>query len=327
MKLINKITDYEYLRNCFLGTNKNNSASYIAEEYDYSSQHNTVVKFMDFDDCTCPQKIYIFNCSCCRKRIDIKDVQIRNNTITCPCCNESVHLSQLASKTLKDASVEIMMHNINNGTELSINVPTIIVSVENKFYCNHCYKTRSLESDEFSRRDNKLICSCGAEYTFEECKISKGHNIFAAGNIYFDDNKISISIISKKFDVNKHGNYYCQDGNTRATLNLETGYSYVTNKGLYYSGFNKEYQYRNGNNKKAPVIFNATYNCPAFNHLDLLSSAKVRELYRKYKDFPDLIAFISKHSYKLKNMIKHTYKKQIDKYMTDYFNNKYSRFS
>ena len=109
----------------------------------------------------------------------------------------------------------------------------------NEFYCPECHEIKNIYS--YKKENGYLYCDCGASYTFDECKLQyyKGSMRAFTGDIYFDEDKISISIIKGFADTNRFNKYYWSTGAIRATINLKTGYSYQSNTGCCYNDFNK----------------------------------------------------------------------------------------
>lgn len=265
-----------------------------------------------------------FHCGHCDYKYAIKDLTFKNQTVQCK-CGEVTSLSDLRPYRMthdyhSNREVDTIIHNVNNGTLNKFNVPTIIDN--NEFYCPECHGIKNIYS--YKKEDGYLYCDCGASYTFDECKLQyyKGSMTASAGDIYFDEDKISISIIKGFADVNRFSKYYWSTGTTRATMNLKTGYSYQSNTGCCYNDFNRAWKRYHGNDSNAPKMFNATYNTFAWEQLNDLCSLKMRQLQVKYVNHPNLVRFIQKNKYKLSNIIRYNLTKQIDDYMTNYYNTK-----
>ncbi len=272
------------------------------------------------------RKSYIFNCEECKQGTEIENLMINNNIITCE-CGHQVDINELQPRVMTDnyysqTDFLVDQHNLLNGTFNKYNVPTIINN--NKFFCNQCHKIENIYS--YEKEDGKLICNCGAEFTFDECKLIPRTGITEdiTGDIYFDNNKISISIIQSIADINRHGNYFWQSGNVRVTMNLETGYTYMTNTGCCYAEFNRIWKRRNGHESNAPKMFNATYAEGVWNQIRLVAITKTRQLRMKYANYPNLLKLIHDKEFELRNLISDKLIIQIDNYMTNYFNNKFN---
>ena len=265
-----------------------------------------------------------FHCGHCDKSYAIKDLTFKNQTVQCK-CGEVISLFDLKPNSMtydyhNNREVDMLIHNINNGTLNKFNVPTIIDN--NEFYCPECHEIKNIYS--YKKNSGFLHCDCGASYTFDECKLQtyKGAMTAFAGDIYFDEDKISISLIKGFTDSSRFNKYYWSTGTTRATMNLKTGYSYQSNTGCCYNEFNKTWKRYHGNNSNAPKMFNATYNVFSWEQLNDLCFLKMKQLQIKYINHPNLVRFIQKNKYKLSNMIKFNLVKQIDDYMTNYYNTK-----
>lgn len=265
-----------------------------------------------------------FHCGHCDCNYAIKDLTIKNQAVQCK-CGEVTSLSDFKPYRTTDdyhnnREVDTIIHNVDNGTLNKFNVPTIIDNSE--FYCPECHEIKNIYS--YKKENGYLHCDCGASYTFDECKLQyyKGSMTAYAGDIYFDKDKISISIIKGFVDVNRFDKYYWSTGTTRATINLKTGYSYQSNTGCCYVDFNRAWKRYHGMDSNAPKMFNATYNVFSWEQLNDLCYLKMRQLQVKYINHPNLVRFIQKNKYKLSNMIRYNLTKQIDDYMTNYYNTK-----
>ena len=270
----------------------------------------------NYEDC--------FHCGHCNKSYNIKDLTFKNQTVQCK-CGEVTSLSDLRPYRMShdyhsNREVDILTHNIDNGTLNKFNVPTIIDN--NEFYCPECHEIKNIYY--YEKNSGYLYCDCGASYTFDECKLQtyKGSMTAFTGDIYFDEDKISISIIKGFADTNRFNKYYWSTGTTRATMNLKTGYSYQSNTGCCYNDFNRAWKRYHGNDSNAPKMFNATYNTFAWEQLNDLCFLKMRQLQIKYINHPNLVRLIQKNKYKLSNMIRYNLTKRIDDYMTNYYNTK-----
>ena len=270
----------------------------------------------NYEDC--------FHCGHCGCSYAIKDLTFKNQTVQCK-CGEVTSLFDLKPYRMNhyyhnNREVDKLIHNVNNGTLNKFNVPTIIDNHE--FYCPECHEIKNIYS--YKKEDGYLYCDCGASYTFDECKLEDYEGSMRAyeGNIYFDEEKISISVIKGFTDTNRFNKYYWSTGTTRATINLKTGYSYQSNTGCCYNDFNRAWKRYHGNDSNAPKMFNATYNTFAWEQLNDLCFLKMRQLQVKYVNHPNLVRLIQKNRFKLSNMIRYNLTKQIDDYMTNYYNTK-----
>ena len=306
----------------------------INKEYDYIEFAKYAFETEVSSECyfcnTCPSDSEgwsyeeCFHCGHCECNYAMKDLTFKNQTVQCK-CGEVTSLSDLRPYEMEhnyhnNREVDKIIHNANNGTLNKFNVPTIIDNTE--FYCPECHEIKNIFS--YKKECGYLYCDCGATYTFDECKLQdyKGSVITYAGGIYFDGDKISISIIKGFADTNRFNKYYWTTGTTRATINLKTGYSYQSNTGCCYTEFNKAWKRYHTNNSNAPKMFNATYNAFSWEQLNDLCYLKIRQLQIKYVNHPNLVRFIQKNRYKLSNMIRYNLTKQIDDYMTNYYNTK-----
>ena len=307
--IINKEYDYiEFAKYAF--ETEIESKSYFCYE------HPSDAERWDYEEC--------FHCGYCDCNYAIKDLTFKNQTIQCK-CGEVISLSDLRpNRTTRNyhnnRTIDQLIHNTNNGTLNKFNVPTIIDN--NEFYCPECHEIKNIYS--YKKENGYLYCDCGASYTFDECKLQdyKGSMIAYAGDIYFDKDKISISLVKGFTDTNRFGKYYWSTGTTRATINLKTGYSYQSNTGCCYNDFNRAWKRYHGNDSNAPKMFNATYNTFAWEQLNDLCFLKIRQLQVKYVNHPNLVRLIQKNKYKLSNIIRYNLTKQIDDYMTNYHNTK-----
>lgn len=307
--IVNREYDYiEFARYAF--ETEVESKSYLCYECPSDSER------WDYVEC--------FHCGHCDKSYAVKDLTFKNQTVQCK-CGEVTSLSDLRPNRTtcnyhNNRVIDQLIHNTNNGTLNKFNVPTIINN--NEFYCPECHEVKNIYS--YKKENGYLYCDCGASYTFDECKLQDytGSMIAYAGDIYFDGDKISISLVKGLSDINRFNKYYWSTGTTRATINLKTGYSYQSNTGCCYNDFNRAWKRYHGNNSNAPKMFNATYNTFSWEQLDDLCYLKIRQLQVKYANHPNLVRLIQKNKYKLTNMIKYDLTKQIDDYMTNYYNTK-----
>lgn len=309
MKLMPECDYIDFTRYAFISNKKHGSYAYIQWSFDSEEEH------------------IMFHCEHCNKHYESKELKIKNQAVHCK-CGAIVKIADFRPYThSKDYHfnkiIDILNHNLNNGTLNKLNVPTIIDNKE--FYCPHCHEKKELSS--YKKENDMLICDCGQSYIFEECKIQESvmtWNI-VAGNYYIDNNKISISLVQQHIDENKFGKLYWETGTTRATINLETGYSFISNTGCCYTDFNKIWKRYHDKNSNAPKLFNATYNNYGWEHLNNLVALKTQQLQIKYNNYPNLVKLISKNRYnRLATLLKHSIASKMDKHMTKYYNEKYS---
>lgn len=166
-------------------------------------------------------------------------------------------------------------HNLLNKTFGKKMVPTVCQNgniFSSIIYCPHCkqmhrevdYKgSIAMLNDEQSyykaqiENIKTIICTkCNTEYALEDMKIISGRPEYMCGDIFIDEDKISLSYKYMYNSINRHGNFYYEDGYTRLTLNTKTGYSYTTNKGHAYKELKKTWERYN---QVPPVTFNSTY--------------------------------------------------------------------
>lgn len=262
-----------------------------------------------------------FKCCECDEVYQATELTFNNGKLICKCG------AKFAPEDLKPGIrswlnnvIEIKMHNLNNDTFNKVSVPTVINS--EYFYCPKCRATQRL--NDMPIENGQRLCSCGELYSFDEVKItSLEHHMSTFGDIFFDNNKITMTYSRYYSSVNAQGIFYWQDGRQRLTMNLETGFSYMTNTGYCYRMFN-EYYRRNHDGKNAPKMYNCTYSCSANDTLIGVVQAKVDMLMKKYSQHTNLAIFIEKRNYKLKQIIFNKLLEQMDKHMTKYYNNKFS---
>jgi hypothetical protein len=222
-----------------------------------------------------------------------------------------------------------MFHNCKNGTVNKFNVPTIINGTY--LYCNKCHKTHSFQYEGYKREGETLICECENKITFEECKLVFTEYINPTiGGVFYNVNKISVSYKGYRYMLKtpkeEEKGFYWQEGSTRLTLNLETGYSYLSNKGAMYSSFNEVWK-RMGNEGKAPSLINATY-CNSYmfdDIINLIAMAHINRLAKKYCENKYLFDLIyRKRTMELRNAYSNKYYKEMDLFMSCYLNRRYS---
>lgn len=272
--------------------------------------------YIDWFDFNNHNKTFNLKCHHCNETHRLDELTYKNQKLICKCGAEHTSNDIIIKGAYysSDHYFNMTKHNLKNDTFAKVSVPTIIS--EKWFYCNDCRTTQKLEDMELV--DKKRVCECGKSYSFDECKlINACYNFYTSGNIYFDDHKITISYMKYHSDVTANDIYYWQDGSQRLTMNLDTGYSYITNTGFEYTAFNKVYRTRNG--KNAPKMFNASYSNVNMT-LETFCYAKYETLLKKYKDNENLINYLLKNKSKvINNIFKHWFEK-IDNYMTNHFN-------
>lgn len=323
MKIVKKYNVIDFAKYAF-NSNKPN-ASYVYTTIQYTDDFPDDLGYTSWLESRKRKHVDVdmFYCEQCREKYDLKTLKIKDNTIYCN-CGHTVHVNDLRPYDVINIYYSserdlTTMHNINNGTVNKLNVPSIIRN--QYFYCPECHKTGNIYS--YKKENGILTCTCGAHYTFDECKLVPTTGTFIiAGGLYIDNNKISLSVIKQHYDLDRNGNYFWSTGNTRCTMNIETGYTYLTNTGCCYTENNKMWKKYNKSN--APRMFNATYCELNFHHIVEVSNAKTKELVLKYSKYPNLVKNINDNKSKLQNILEKKISLQIDNYMTAYLNNKYS---
>ena len=212
-------------------------------------------------------------------------------------------------------------HNLKNGTLVKVSVPTLIS--KEHFYCPHCRTTQKLI--DMPIENKQRVCTCGKAYSFEEIKlVDSFENISTFGDIFFDEHKITVALAEYRTSMSVNGNFYWQNGRRRLTMNLETGFSYMTNTGCFYTEFNGLYR-RRSNGKNAPRMINVTYSSINDDYTKL-AKIKFNLMLDKYKDYENLTDLMQSKSNKLTQIIFNKYFEAVDKYMTNYYNNKFNYF-
>ncbi len=266
----------------------------------------------------------MFSCPCCQSNYELNKLHYRNGKVMCE-CGAVYDIKDVRPATThslySSRRADAILHNQSNGTLNKYDVPTMIGQY--RFYCNKCHKTHMLEQLS-NTRDGKLVCICGESYEFKDVKVllhEEGRQ-YIASNTYFDGEKISLSLIAYDWGVNRHNQYYFQSGNKRLTMNLETGYSYATNKGGFYKEFNQVWSRKHDG--KAPVMYNTTYSGMTSFDNHCFEDARVQELYLKYAEHTNLVRLICKNEHAIREKYRIRQNKAISDYMTNYFNNKYN---
>lgn len=262
---------------------------------------------------------YILICPNCKEKHNIADLHYENKQLVCKCGARYSKEDIVPGFDSCCYYADRIMHNISNDTMHKVNVPTVIS--DKYFYCPECHKTTNME--DLPIENKQRICTCGKHYSFDEVKLSvENDKIINGANIYFDDNKISISIVAMYSALTIDRNFYWQSGNIRFTMNLETGYSYVTHKGFYYAQHNEIYQRRNPG-KKAPTMMNCSYMSEEQFSGEYVEG-KIEELITKYAAHKNLVKMILDKRYSLREKIRNRVFEVLDNEMTKYYNNKYS---
>ena len=206
---------------------------------------------------------------------NIKDIKITKESI------ENIY--DLSSYIYLDGSHEIFIdydyhdHNLLNKTYGKKSVPTICQNghmFNNIMYCPHCKKIHkdidysgtifiADEDQEYLRHkaqveriDTFTCLNCNSTYSIDEVKLIDGRIEYICGDVFIDENKISLAYKYLYNSINRHGNFYYEDGYVKLTLNTKTGYSYTTNKGHAYKTLKRLWEKYD---KVPPVTFNSTY--------------------------------------------------------------------
>lgn len=170
----------------------------------------------------------------------------------------------------------IDVHNLLNKTYGKVKVPTIYIQndwrkiLEDVIYCPHCKKIhKNIEYSGKAEINEKIYhfkvdlktitcLECGTVYKMEDMKIIDNGIERMCGNIYIDNDKITLSHKYLCNEIKKDGLFYYQTGYVRLTFNTKTGYSYTTNKGHAYK-MTKALWALYENHKTPPYTFNSTY--------------------------------------------------------------------
>ena len=261
------------------------------------------------------------NCRECHETYNLSELTFKNGKLICKCgAKFTPEDLRPEIKTWFNGEDNIKMHNLKNGTFNKVSVPTLIN--RKFFYCPKCRTTHKLENMPLENKQR--LCSCGELYSFDEVKIIASDNhISTFGDVYLDNNKITMTFSKYFCSITREGRYYWQDGRQRLTMNLETGFSYLTNTGNCYTMYNNLYR-RNHDGKNGPKMFNCTYCGYSNDTLVCVAQAKTEMLYNKYSQYDNLIKFMNKKHYTLKQIIFNNMLEKIDEHMTNYYNNKYS---
>lgn len=175
-----------------------------------------------------------------------------------------------------DSSFVRDIHNILNKTYGKKNVPTVYIKsdwasfLEDIIYCPHCKKihkkinyTGKAKLKESMHHMNievdTITClECNTTYDIKDMKLIDGKFERICGNLYIDEDKITLSLKYLHNSLKKDGLFYYEDGYTRLTFNTKTGYSYTTNKGHAYKEIKKMWESYD-DHKIPPYTFNSTY--------------------------------------------------------------------
>lgn len=263
---------------------------------------------------------YILNCPKCNGSHKLDELHYMNKKLVCKCGAE-YSSEDIAPECMPYVHyADKMYHNIANETHRKVNVPTIFIKDKINFYCDKCNKTHELFDLEL--KNNNRICTCGNEISFNECKIiGESYMTYNSSKIFIDEHKISFSFISMFSSATANNQFYWQNGVYRFTMNLDTGFSYISTSGHEYTTFNRVYKNRSYG-KNAPKMINHSYGV-VHGLSDKLAESKIQELIYKYREFPNLQKLLIEKKYRLaKHIQSYTFEK-IDNYMTDYYNNKF----
>ena len=298
-----EIAQYEFENNDI------DNKSYINSGWTYDSCCNNELSAFDFNCCEC-HEVY-----------DLSELTFKNGKLICECgAKFAPEDLKPGIKTWFNGQDEIKLHNLKNDTFNKVSVPTLIN--REYFYCPKCRTTHKLEKMPIENKQR--LCSCGELYSFDEVKIMNSNDFrFTFGEVYLDNNKITMTYSKYFSSITREGRYYWQDGRQRLTMNLETGFSYMTNTGNCYTMYNDLYR-RNHDGKNGPKMFNCTYCGYSNDTLACVAQAKVEMLYNKYRQYDNLIKFMEKKHYTLKQLLFNNMLEKIDEHMTNYYNNKYS---
>ena len=179
----------------------------------------------------------------------------RLKSIYCPCCKK-VHL---VDKTNMAGTLEII--NDTNQNEFEN------LSTSNYRFMLNTYK--------FIVNVQKITCNeCGSIYNTSDLKFVSGSmSEEIAGEIFYDEDKITLSLKYSLAYSKSDNRFYYDQGYKRVTLNTKTGYSFTTCSGHAYRELNKLWARYN---KKAPKMHNSTYTFEDNTGNILLSIAKVK---------------------------------------------------
>ena len=262
---------------------------------------------------------YVLVCPNCKEEHDIADLHYEYKQLVCKCGARYSKEDVVSDYETYCYYAERVIHNMSNDTMHKVNVPTLIS--ESYLYCPECHRTTHM--DKLPIENKQRVCPCGRHYSFDEIKLSVVNDkVINSANVYLDDNKISVSIVAICSALTVDRNFYWQTGNMRFTMNLETGYSYITHKGFYYAQHNEIYQHRNPG-KKAPVMMNCSYMYEE-RYLSEYADGKIEELITKYAAHKNLVKRILDKSHILRRKFTNKTFELLDNEMTKYYNNKYS---
>lgn len=265
------------------------------------------------------------------------------------------NISQLAGYIFLDSSHSYYMkncydeHNLINGTYGKKDVPTLRQTGDiftNIFYCPNCKKMhQNLEykgevtfyiddsEDEYYLRkasisgiDSYTCKECDIEYSKYNIKFLDGTPEYMYGDVFIDENKVTISTKYMNNGYNRHGYIYYEDGYVRLTLNTKTGYSYTTNKGASYKDLCDSWT-RYG--KVPPTMFNSTYttNDNSDSALYYLMEAKIVEEFKSMSQIELINLFSSKNIQKKMDMKDEIRKQLVNKIAINLYNQVQSHFN
>lgn len=207
-----------------------------------------------------------------------------------------------------------IIHNLLNETYGKKNVPTIYddsFHLASNIYCPHCRSNHSninhkgtvLFAQEMSGRYSidveAIICNkCNTVYDIRDIKLLTGFSESICGDIFIDEDKISLSYKYTHNQLKRDNTFFYEDGYIRITFNTKTGYTYSTLKGHAY----KHLQALNRDDKKVPYMCNSTYQIDydSSNIIGLIAQAKVIDQYRQ-KDKKELLAILKSNYPQLKH--------------------------
>ena len=210
-----------------------------------------------------------------------------------------------------------IIHNLLNETYGKKNVPTIYddsYHLAPNLYCPRC---RSNHSDinhkgtvlfqetpkRYSIDIEAIECNkCHTVYDIRDIKLLTGFSEGICGDIFIDEDKISLSYKYTHNQLKRDNTFFYEDGYMRITFNTKTGYTYSTLRGHAY----KHLQALSRDNKKVPYMCNSTYqiNYDSSNIISLIAQVKVIDKYRQ-KDKEELSAILksnypqSKHQHEI----------------------------
>ena len=264
-----EVTQYEFENNDI------DNKSYLESTWTYDSFNNNN-----------ELNAFELNCRECHEVYNLSELTFKNGKLICKCGTKFAPEDLRPEiKTWFNGEDAIKLHNLKNDTFNKVSVPTLIN--REYFYCPKCRTTHKLEN--MPLEDNQRLCSCGELYSFDEVKIMNlDDHMSTFGEVYLDNNKITMTFSKYFSSVTREGKYYWQDGRQRLTINLETGFSYIYNTGYCYTMYNNLYR-RNHDGKNGPKMFNCTYCGYSNDTLVCVAQAKAEMLCNKYRQYDNLI--------------------------------------